>query len=148
MHTLIESDQRMILDPLGLKLVDLCPGGPLSLHHLQALRQRLDISLDAKDELMVPHVDGAADECSRLRVRTGNDQVLAAHQIPLKACCYESVNMVARGDQYFAAQVPAFLPAVQLVFKVHRGSPVFRKQLRQLDDSSQTSMSGEREVLV
>lgn len=130
--TLIKGNKLMLLDPLRLKLIDLRPRRPIQLHRLQRLRQRVRLLRHAKDELMVPHIDSTTQQLAALRVRPRNDQVLAAHEIPLEARSHKPIDMLACRHQHFPSKMPALLPAVQLVLEMHGRGPVLGEQLREL----------------
>jgi hypothetical protein len=78
---------------------------------------------------MVAHINGTADQLSALRVRTGNNQVLGSHHIPLEPGCDESVDVFTHGDKNLASKVTALLSAMQLVFKVNGCGTVLSEKL-------------------
>jgi hypothetical protein len=83
---------------------------------------------------VVADVDGAGDELAAFRVGAGDDKVLAAHHVPLKAGGDEAVDVVTDGHEDFACEMAAFLSTMELVFEVDTGSTIFGKELRELDD--------------
>jgi hypothetical protein len=83
---------------------------------------------------MIAYVDGAGDELAALRVRSRNDQVLAAHHIPLKACSDKAVDVVTDRHEDFSCEMSALLSTVELVLEMDTGSTVLGKELRELND--------------
>lgn len=71
--TFVEGDKLVLLHPVQFIRVNLSRGGSFALHSLQSLRERLNILCDTEDEFMIAHINGAADQLSALRVRTGNN---------------------------------------------------------------------------
>ena len=141
LRTFVERDELVLLDPVELKGVDLRGSSTLPLHGLQGLREWLDLLGDTEDELVVARVNGAADQLSAFRVRTGNDQVLGSHQVPLEAGGHQAVDVFAHGDKDLAGQVTALLATVELVLEVDSGGTVLGEELGQLQDGGQSTVS-------
>jgi hypothetical protein len=90
---------------------------------------------------VVPDIDCARDELATFRVCSCNDEVLAAHHIPLKTCSYEAIDVITDWHEYLACKMSALLSAVKLVFEVDSGRTILGKELRKLDDSRETSVA-------
>lgn len=129
--------------PVALVRIDLRGAGSVAFHRLERLCQRLNVFRDAQDELVVPDIDGAAEQLPALRVGARNDEILRPHQIPLEPRRDQAVDMLADGDEHFAGQMAAFLAPVELVFEMHGRRAVLGEQLGQLHDSRQPSVSGQ-----
>lgn len=141
LRTFVERDELVLLDPVELKGVDLRGGSALPLHGLQGLREWLHLLGDTEDELVVARVNGAADQLSAFRVRTGDDQVLGSHQVPLEAGGHQAVDVFAHGDKDLAGQVTALLATVELVLEVDGGGTVLGEELGQLQDGGESTVS-------
>src|SRR5699024_10970245 len=73
----------------------------------------------AGEELGVPLVDVGGDQRCRLRIGAGDDHTGSATDIGCQACGLQCADVLAGGNQDFAAQVSALLLGGQLVFPVH-----------------------------
>lgn len=109
----------MALDPAKFECVDFFGWDALSFHSLEGLGQRFHLLRNTKDEFMITHIDGAADESAALGICSSNDQVLTSHHIPLEPSCDQSVDVFTHWDEHFACKMAAFLSAVQLILKVN-----------------------------
>ena len=141
MLTLVKGQQLVLLHPLQLKSVDFRSRSTLQLHLLKGLSQRLRLLRHTEDELVVADVNVVAQKLSTLRVGSSDEQVLRAHEIPLESGADESVDVFCHWDEDLASKVTALLSAVELVFKVDSSSTVLSKELGQLQDSRQTTVS-------
>ena len=74
----------MFFDPFRLVGINLGPRGAFHLHDLQRLGKRLDVFGHAKNEFVISRIDGAAEQLPTFGISSGNDEVLTAHQVPLK----------------------------------------------------------------
>lgn len=141
--SLVKADELGALDPLGLESINLGTDGTLGLHVLDGLGEGLDGSVcDTEDELVVADVNGRGDELAGLGVGAGNDEVLAAHDVPLEARGVETVDVLADGDEDLAGQMAALLSTVELILKVHRRRTILRKELCELQHGRETAVAG------
>ena len=141
--SLIKGDELGALDPFSLESINLRALGALSLHGLDSLGQRLDGRVrDAKDEFVVADINSRRDQLARLGVGTGNDQVLASHDIPLESSSVEAVDMFAGRNQNLTSEMAALLAAVKLVFEVNGSSTVLGKELGKLENSGKPTVTG------
>ena len=123
----------MALDEIQLVCIDCLWRSTIPLHRLKLFGKRFDFLCNAEDELVVPNIDGAAEQFAALRIRARDYQVLYAHQVPLEARSHESINVLAHRHENLARQMSALLAAVQLVFKVDGRSTILGKEFSQLE---------------
>lgn len=101
--TFIKGDELVLFRPFRLVRIDLGPTSTLHLHDLQCLSKRLDVFGQTKDEFVISSIDSAADELATFRVCSRNDEILAAHHIPLETCCVEAIDVLADWYEHFAS---------------------------------------------
>lgn len=140
-NTFIKCNKLVVLNPVHLKGINLRGSSSFSLHCLKGLGKRLNVLCGTEDELVVAHVNSAADQLSTLGVGSSDDKVLASHHVPLETSGDESVDMLGHGHKDFARQVAALLPAMHLVLEMDCGGAVLCKELRQLQNSRQPAVT-------
>ena len=89
---------------------------------------------------MVSSINGAAKKLATLGVCSGNHEVFAAHQIPLVASSYQSVDVISYWNENLTSQVPAFLATMKLVFEMDGSCSVLGEEFSQLHHSGKTAM--------
>lgn len=129
--------------PLVLDLLEDCTAlaGSLSLVHELGKGAEVGVGR-AKDRGVVAGVDVGGDEGRGLRVGTGNDEVLSAHDVALEAHGNETVNVLRDGDKDLAGHVPTLLGARGLVLNVDTGGTRLDHHLRELHDSGEATVAG------
>lgn len=90
---------------------------------------------------MVTSIDRAAQQLSAFGIRASNDEVLRAHEIPLEASGYQTIDVLPDGHQDLASQMAAFLAPVQLVFEMDGRGAVFGEEFCELHNSGKTTVA-------
>lgn len=141
-HTFVKGHQFVVLDPVEFVGVDLRRRRALALHSLKCLGQGLHLLRDTEDEFVVAHIDRAADELAALGVGTGNDQVLAAHHVPLESCGCQSVDVFSHRNKHLASKVTALLSSVELILEMHCRGAILSEKLGEFENSRQAAVPG------
>ena len=127
--TLVKGAQLMTLHPLSLEQVNLRSRSSSHFHFLQCLRQWSGVFRDTKDVLMISNIDSTTEQLPTFRICSCDHEILATHNIPLKASRNQAVNMLTNGYKHFARKVPALLATMELVFEMYSGRSVLSKEL-------------------
>ena len=115
------------------------------LRSIHEVAERLDGGVCyTQDVVVVTRVDGRCDQGSSFRVSTGDGQEITAHDIGLGSNGDQAVDVLADRYQDLACHVSALLCSWSLVFDVNTRCTLLDKQLCELHDGCQTSMSGIR----
>ena len=93
-QTFVKSYQLMAFDPRRFVFVNLFASGALGIHNLDGLRKRLNIFGNSENELMISRVNRAAQKLTTFRISSSDDQIFAAHKIPLKPGGYQTIDVL------------------------------------------------------
>src|SRR6266540_6280837 len=89
---------------------------------------------------MIPCIDIRRDKRSRLRVRSGNNQILNTHNIELKSNRDQAVDMLLDWNKDLSSHMSTLLRSGCLVFDMNTSRSLLDEHLRELHDSRQPAM--------
>lgn len=104
--------------------------------------ERLKVAVGgAENESVVTLVNVGGNQGGSLRVGTGDDQVLDAHNVVLQTDSDETVDVLRDGDEHLAGHVTALLGTRCLVFNVDTGGTLLNEKLGELHNGGQTTVT-------
>ena len=125
--TFIKRHKSVVLDPFRFVFVNFFSCCTFKLHRLQCFGEGFNVFGHTENEFMIPYIDCTTEEFARFRVSPRNDEILAAHEIPLKPSGNQAIDMFPNGYKNFAREVAALLSTMQLIFEMHSCRAVLGK---------------------